>query len=83
MYRLIRLVLTCFWLVFFGHLLVGLLPELYGAWVNTAAVVMAALHLVEMWFFRSRIQSSTNPKLEALYIFLFGIAQGLDPQNKQ
>jgi len=82
MYRVIRWVLACFWLIVFGHLLIGFLPDNASLVINWAAVVLAALHLAEMWFFKARIQAASNPKLEALLIFLFGIAQGLDTQDR-
>lgn len=83
MFFIARAVLTVFWIVAVSHLLIGYLPDNIGEWVNRVAVIMGAVHLAEMWLFKRRIQAASNPKLEALYIFLFGAAQGLDKKTSK
>ncbi len=82
MLRTTRWLLTILWVAFVVNILTGVLPEAIAYYVNWSVVVLGAIHLVEMWIFKARIQSATNPKLEALYIFLYGAAQGLDKSNQ-
>ena len=83
MFFIARTALAVFWFVAVLHLLIGFLPDSIGEWVNGVAVMLGAIHLCEMWVFKRRIQAASNPKLEALYIFLFGAAQGLDKRTSK